>query len=399
MKYITRSITDELVQSSQEMPVIALLGPRQSGKSTLARQCFPEKPYISLEDLEPREFARNDPIRFLERYREGAVFDEIQRVPDLFSYLQTEVDRDDRPGRFILTGSHQFSLVEKINQSLAGRIRLLRLLPFSIEELRSKNPALSLDQLMFSGLYPRIHANGLRPSPWLGDYFESYVQKDVRMIKSIGDLDRFIIFVKMLAARVGQLLNLTALGNDCGISHNTARSWLNVLEASFIVFTLQPHHKNFNKRLVKTPKVYFYDSGLLCYLLQIGDPRQLEVHSQRGSIFESFIIAELTKAYFNQGARAPLSFWRDKGGHEIDLIIEKAGALLPVEIKSSKTISSSFFQGLNYWQGLAGDEEPAYLIYGGEESYKREGAYVVGWLEAANEVVFRGMREKNAPHS
>ena len=363
------------------MPVIAVLGPRQSGKSTLARATFPDKEYVSLEDLNEREFAQSDPLSFLARYKDGAIFDEIQRAPDLFSYLQSEVDRDDTPGRFILTGSHQFSLVEKITQSLAGRIRLLKLLPFSFSEVGVENR--NLDEMMFSGLYPRIHHRALRPDRWLSDYFDTYVQKDVRQIKNIGDLDKFVTFVKMLASRVGQLLNLSSVGNDCGISHNTAQSWLTILEGSYIVYTLKTHHKNFNKRLVKTPKVYFYDTGLLCHLLAITNPTELATHRLRGGIFESMILTEVIKSCFNRGTTPPLYFWRDKLGHEIDGVLEKASFLIPIEIKSGKTVGSDFFKGLQYWAKLSKSEEPGYLVYGGDDSYERQGTKVLSWKDLA----------------
>ena len=382
MEYIERELSAELLESSREMPLVAILGPRQSGKSTLAKLSFPEKEYISLEDIDAREFATQDPIGFLKKYKRGAIFDEIQRVPSLFSYLQTEVDNDDAPGRYILTGSHQFSLVERITQSLAGRIRLLRLLPLSFDELGVED--MNLEKLMFCGMYPRIHHRNLRPSRWLADYFETYIQKDVRMIKNIGDLDKFVTFVKMLAARAGQILNLSSLGNDCGISHNTAQSWLTVLEGSYIVFTLQPHHKNFNKRLVKSPKVYFYDSGLLCYLLNITKESELATHSLRGGIFEGMMLTEILKYYYNIGMKPPLYFWRDKIGNEIDGLLEYSQELVPVEIKSGQTINASFFKGLNYWQKIASYQGAMYLLYGGDESYLRSGVHITSWRQVTH---------------
>ena len=382
MEIISRKMQPELKLAAKETPIVALLGPRQSGKTTLTRHCFPDHEYVSLEDLDKRNFAISDPIGFLNRYKKGAIFDEVQRVPALFSFLQTKVDRDDTPGRFILTGSHQFHLVEQITQSLAGRISLLRLLPFSMEELaESKTEVGDLYSHLIKGQYPRIWHQNIRPERWLSNYFETYVQKDVRQIKNISDLNTFVTFVKMLAARSGQLLNLSSLGNDCGISHNTASSWLSVLEGSFIVFRLYSHHKNFNKRLIKTPKIYFYDSGLACFLLGIGDSDQLMSHSMRGGIFEGFIISESLKYFHNSGKNPPLYFWRDKTGNEVDLLVEHGAKLFPIEIKSGSTIASDFFKGLNYWNKLSQSDGESALIYGGDDSHKRLSTHVISWKD------------------
>lgn len=380
MEIINRKMRSELLLSAKESPIVALLGPRQSGKTTLAKACFPDHEYVSLEDLDKREFATSDPVGFLERYQKGAIFDEVQRVPELFSFLQTEVDRNDSVGRFILTGSHQFHLVEQITQSLAGRISLLKLLPFSMEELiENKIEVGSLYSHLLKGQYPRVWHKNIRPEKWLSNYFETYIQKDVRQIKNIGDINKFVNFVKMLAARSGQLLNLSSLGNDCGISHNTASSWLSVLEGSFVVFTLNSHHKNFKKRLVKAPKVYFYDSGLACFLLGISKAEELMTHSMRGGIFEGFIISECMKYFLNEGKTPPLYFWRDKTGNEVDLIIENGETLTSVEIKSASTINGDFFKGLEYWSKLSKIEDSSVIIYGGEDSHVRNKTKIVSW--------------------
>lgn len=381
MKPIRRDLEQEVLLSAKEYPILAILGPRQSGKSTLVKMLFPEKKYVSLENMDIRNFAIQDPNSFIESYKDGAILDEIQRVPELFSYLQTEVDRDPTPGRFILTGSHQYHLNEKISQSLAGRVALLRLLPFSLHELKKINPSLNLNEVLFNGFYPRIHDQKLRPTKWLNNYIETYIDKDVRLIKNIQDLNLFSLFIKMCAARVGQLVNLQSIGNDCGIDQNTVKAWLSILESSFIIKRLQPHHKNFNKRLIKTPKLYFYDTGLLCQLLDIEKHEDLQTHPLRGGIFENYVIADLQKFFFNQGQKPPLYFWRDRKGHEIDCLVEKSGLLIPIEIKSGKTINSDFFKNLKFWKELTQTQDESFLVYAGEEIQKRKETIVIPWSQ------------------
>ncbi|MCK4818083.1 ATP-binding protein, partial [bacterium] len=299
-----RIISHKLKQLVTQYPVVAITGPRQSGKTTLVKYVFPERPYISLEDPDIREFASTDPRGFLSTYPVGAILDEIQRAPELFSYLQTRVDETGREGLYILTGSFNLGLMEGISQSLAGRVALLNLLPFSLLELAqaSQEPE-TLQDLLFAGLYPRIHDKKISPHEWYANYVSTYLERDVRMVTKVTDLGRFQLFIRMCAARSGQIVNLSALGDDCGITHNTARAWLSVLQAGFIVFLLRPHHKNFNKRLVKRPKLYFYDSGLLCYLLGIDIPQSLAIHAFRGQIFETWVVGELLKGRFNRGLK------------------------------------------------------------------------------------------------
>jgi hypothetical protein len=378
-----RILTTELIQLASKFPLVAITGPRQSGKTTILRATFPELAYVSLEDLDTREFAESDPRGFLGNYAQGAILDEVQRVPKLFSYLQTHVDKQAKPGQFILSGSQNFLLLENITQSLAGRVALLNLLPLSLVELKQKQPQLNnLEEKMFTGLYPKLYKDNISPSDWYPNYIQTYVERDVRLIKNITDLSTFQRFLKMCANRCGQLVNLSALATDCGITHNTAKAWLSVLESSFIIFLLQPHYNNLNKRIIKSPKLYFYDTGLVCSLLGINNYEQLSAHYLRGGIFETFIIAELCKYYFNQGIRPPLYFWRDQSGHEVDCLIEKADELIPVEIKSGKTVASDFFSGINYWRDLAGQAVNAsYLIYGGEQQQQRNEVQVVSWNE------------------
>ncbi len=380
---IPRHAEKTLRELTQGYPIIGITGPRQSGKSTLARHIFADKPYVSLEDPDDYERAQDDPRGFLAAYPDGAVFDEAQRCPHLFSYLQGLVDADPRPGRFVLTGSQQFGLLAGVTQSLAGRIALVQLLPFSLHEcygLQAAQPAVSLDEVLFTGLYPPVHDRDLRPSIWYANYLQTYIERDVRQLINVRDLSVFQRFVRLCAGRIGQLLNLSNLAVDAGINASTARAWIAILEASYIVYLLQPHHQNFNKRLIKTPKLYFCDPGLAVYLLTIRDPAQLNAHAQRGALFETFVVGELLKAHYNQGEPAGLYFWRDRSGHEIDLLIQRSDGLQPLEIKSGQTLNRDFFKGLHRWLGLAGSAavDPA-LIYGGLTAATHQGIRVIPW--------------------
>ena len=383
-----RIISHKLKQLVTQYPVVAITGPRQSGKTTLVKYVFPERPYISLEDPDIREFASTDPRGFLSTYPVGAILDEIQRAPELFSYLQTRVDETGREGLYILTGSFNLGLMEGISQSLAGRVALLNLLPFSLLELAqaSQEPE-TLQDLLFAGLYPRIHDKKISPHEWYANYVSTYLERDVRMVTKVTDLGRFQLFIRMCAARSGQIVNLSALGDDCGITHNTARAWLSVLQAGFIVFLLRPHHKNFNKRLVKRPKLYFYDSGLLCYLLGIDTPQSLAIHTFRGQIFETWVVGELLKGRFNRGLKENIYFWRDNVGHEVDCVIDQGIRLIPLEIKSGATVTRDFFKGLSYWYKISGyPSREGYLIYGGDGDQKRKEGHVLGWRSFAEKI-------------
>ncbi|MBN2321947.1 MAG: ATP-binding protein [Acidobacteria bacterium] len=381
---IPRSVEKVLPSLISGYPVITITGPRQSGKTTLSREFFASKPYVSFENPDTREEAQSDPRSFLERYRDGAVFDEVQRLPELLSYLQQIVDEGPKSCRFVLTGSQQFGLNSKITQSLAGRTALIHLLPFSYEELYSfhdKNP--SMESALFTGLYPPIHDRGLDPQKWYADYVQTYIERDIRSILNVRDLSLFQLFLKMCAARCGCLINLSGIASDCGITHNTAKEWISILEAGYIVFRVVPYFNNLGKRLVKTPKLYFYDTGLATYLLGIKAPEQLAVHPHRGAIFETFIAAEIMKSAFHSAEPPSLYFWRDRSGNEIDFIIDRGSDLLPIEAKSGRTVASDWFDGLKNWRAFARDRaKQAVLIYGGDETYSREGTTVTSWRKA-----------------
>lgn len=367
--------------------MLAITGPRQSGKTTLARAAFPDKPYVSLENPDEREFAERDPKRFLARFPEGAILDEVQRCPALLSWLQGIVDEAPLMGRFVLTGSAQFDLVAGMNQSLAGRVGRIELLPLSLAEMREGEcmPP-TLDRLLLTGGYPALYQRELAASDWFSNYVATYLERDVRQLIAVRDLSQFQRFVRMCAARSGQLLNLAALGADCGISAVTAREWLSVLEASYLVTRLPPYFRNFGKRLVKTPKLYFLDVGLMAWLLGIRDEASLVTHAARGALFETWVVAEMIKWRFNAGWPADLFFWRDSTGHEIDLLFETSAGLQAVEIKSGATFAADWLDGFVKWQKFVGDAptlKPV-LIYGGDASHEREGCLLTGWRDLAD---------------
>jgi len=384
---LNRSAFPTALRLAQGFPVLAITGPRQSGKTTMARALFAGKPYVSLEDPEERLFADTDPRGFLARFPQGAILDEVQRCPGLFSYLQGVVDERQRMGEFIITGSQQFGLMSSIAQSLAGRVGLLQLLPFSLAELKEGGmlPA-TLDAAMLQGSYPPLYDRPVMPGDWFPNYVSTYLERDVRQLLVVRDLSLFQRFLKMCAARSGQLLNLSALASDCGISHVTAREWMTVLEASYIVYLLRPHHRNFGKRLVKMPKLYFLDTGLMAYLLGIRDTDTLSTHASRGALFETLVVSEWVKRQFNAGQVAELYFWRDSAGHEVDLLIPDGNRFMPVEIKSGSTFSADWTAALRKLSALFGDAalSPG-IVYGGEGRYEREGCHVAGWKALAEQ--------------
>lgn len=382
---ITRNIAPVLRQLASQYPVITLTGPRQSGKTTLAKSLFPQKPYVTLENPDTRRFATDDPRGFLSNYAQGAILDEIQRVPELPSYIQGMVDADSKPGRFILTGSQQFELMTQITQSLAGRTAVLRLLPFTLAEVRRlkgdvKPPDLA--QTMLDGFYPRIHDKSLNPSQALADYFATYVERDLRQLTAVHDLQRFERFVRLCAGRTGQLLNLDSLGNDAGVSHATARAWIDLLQTSYIVHLLPPWFTNSGKRLIKSPKLYFYDVGLACWLLGLRTSEQVSRDPLWGSLFENFIIMEALKDRLNVGESAEMYFYRDSEGNEVDLLLPTGGKLHAIEIKAGATVNPDYFKGLKTFAAhhprvVAGGG----VVFGGTQSQGRSDWPVHSWLD------------------
>lgn len=377
--HIARAIEAEILRASKSYHVLSLLGPRQSGKTTLSRFLFPQFKYINLEHPETRQLALADPKALLSANGPLIVFDEIQRVPELLSYIQVLVDEENSKWRFIITGSQSLEISKKISQTLAGRTRIFKILPLTLTELQTaKLSKDSLDEQMLYGCYPRIYSESLDPSTWLSSYFETYVEKDVRQLMNIKEMDEFNRFIRLCAGRIGQLVNYSQLGNEAGVTQPTAQSWLGLLRATFVLFTLAPHHKNFNKQVIKTPKLYFYDTGLLCYLLRIKTTDQLFSHPLRGQIFENLIVAEYTKTFFNQGEESPLYFWRDKKGHEVDLILDQGNMLFPIEIKSSTTFNEDFLKNIHFFNSLQ-KTESGRCVYGGENPLSLKGIEVVPW--------------------
>lgn len=378
---IPRHMLPVLLDRARRQPVVTVTGPRQSGKTTLCRLAFPDRPYVNLEQPDAREFARGDPRAFLDGLRDGAIIDEIQRVPELLSWIQVEVDARPAPGRFILTGSHQFELDRHVAQSLAGRTALLRLLPLSVAELQAAGP-LTTDELLQRGGYPRIHADSLDPAVALGDYFETYVQRDLRELVQLRHLAEFERFVRLAAGRVGQVLNLQGLAADVGISGHTAREWIGLLEASFIVFRLPPWFANIGKRLVKSPKLYFCDVGLAAWLVGIRRSEHLAAHPLRGHLFENLAVLEALKTYANAGERADLHFFRDSAGNEVDLVLEHDQTLMLVEIKSASSVAPDAMRAVAaVRRGLGNRATWGALVHDGDEAQRRSDFDVVPYRE------------------
>jgi len=364
---IEREMKTSLLQLAEQYPVVLITGPRQSGKTTLCRTTFADKAYANLETPDIRQYAIDDPKSFLADYADGVVLDEIQRAPELLSYIQGLVDEDERAGRFILTGSQQFELMRSVTQSLAGRVGILKLLPCSISELQRHGMPADPDKQIFTGGYPRIYARILNPTQVMGDYFETYVQRDIRQLIHLKNVEVFETFVRLCAGRIGQLLNLSSLGADAGVSHATAREWINPLEASYILFQLRPWHANISKRLVKSPKLYFYDTALASYLLGMESTTHLRSHPLRGNLFENLVIVEALKFRLNRGKRSNLSFYRDSAGHEVDLLLTSGTQVYPIEIKSGATINRDYFKGLNFFSRLeATSVTQGAVIYAGD---------------------------------
>jgi predicted AAA+ superfamily ATPase len=378
---IFRAATFKVQFLAQQFKAVAIIGPRQSGKTTLAKYVFPEKAYVNFENPDTRLFATEDPRGFLSNYPDGAIFDEAQRVPALFSYLQQILDESLTNGLFIITGSNNFLLQESISQSLAGRVAYLTLLPLTLEEIGTQHT--TCNELLVRGAYPGLYKEAIDPNTWYANYIRTYIERDVRLLKNINNLLTFERFVRLCAGRVGQLLNMQSLAIEVGVDAKTINTWMGILEMTFVAFRLQPYHKNFNKRLVKMPKLYFYDTGLAAALLGIENSQQLELNSFRSALFENFVILDLIKQRFNQAKASNLFFWRDSAGNELDILIDQTERLIPVEIKSGQTVTPAFFKGLNYWQKLTG-EEGGYVIYGGNQMEKRsQGRTVLPYTDLA----------------
>lgn len=410
---LARQAEHQLAELAPWYPVIAITGPRQSGKTTLARLAFPAKPYVSLEDPDARETALADPRRFLAQFPDGAVIDEAQRAPALFSYLQTRVDQDRHVGKpaqadWVLTGSQHFGLIAPITQSLAGRVGLLHLLPFSLGELQQAGHALArapLEVLLWHGLYPPVVDRGIPPSVWYADYFATYVERDVRQLINLRDLAAFRSFVRMCAARCAQAVHLSGLAADCGISANTAKGWLSILEASYIVFTLPQHHANYGKRLVKAPKLYFYDTGLAAWLAGLRSAQELALSSLRGPLFETWAIGEVLKTRSHNRLDPTLHYWRDKLGVEIDLLIDGGTRLVPMEFKAGQTVAGDWVHNLRRYLALAAGKaaptpiDDPVVVYGGDAPHVRDGIGIRGWrdLPALSLQVLGGLTTSRAP--
>lgn len=362
---------------------VVVTGPRQAGKTTLVRATFPGRPYVSLEDPDESRFARDDPRGFLARFPDGAILDEVQRTPDLLSYLQRIFDEDQRPGLFILTGSQHFGLISGIRQSLAGRVALLHLLPLSSGELaRAAQLPANLDEVLWRGGYPTLHDSNVDPIKWLDNYITTYIERDVRGILDVRNLATFESFVRLCAGHTAQLVHLSKLGNETGITHPTANAWIDILEASYVVFRLPPFHASFIKRVTKTPKLYFYDTGLACRLLGISSPQQLVTHPMRGALFENWVITEVMKERHGRGFESVAHFWRTTRGDEIDIVLDRQPAPIPIECKSGATVLDRWWNSIDAWRRIAAESsaEP-WLVYGGDASYRRREVNVVGWAD------------------
>lgn len=392
----SRHLLPIIRSAARQNPVVTLTGPRQSGKTSLARAAFPRHNYVSLEDAEVRSFANEDPRHFLGQHRSGVVIDDFHRAPYLLTYLQEIVDHTPRHGRFVLIGSEHF-MPTPVGQTFREGYATLHLLPYSFTELASL-PALDVSALgrrpphqrpprkadlmetLFRGFYPQIHDRRADARGWLRDYLQTFVERDLRQRVNVGDLEVFRLFLRMCAGRNGQLLNLSSLASDAGVTHTTVRRWLSALVDSFLVFLLPAHRRSFNRRLIKSPKLYFLDTGLLCNLLRIRSPEELRTHAARGAVFESFVLSELLKARLHRGEEPGIYFWRDSAGHEIDFVIADGERLTPVEARSGQTIAGDFFTGLEFWRKLSGTRE-AVLVYGGDRSFRRLGATVYRWSD------------------
>jgi uncharacterized protein len=377
---IDREIAPIIIRLRRQFPVITLTGPRQSGKTTLIKSLYTDLPYVSLEDIDIRKNAINDPRGFLANFPHGAVLDEVQRAPEIFSYIQGIVDNN-KAVHFVLSGSQNFLLLQNITQSLAGRAAILKLLPFGISELHAAKIVFeNYEEIIFRGLYPGLYDREIGPNYFYPSYISTYIERDVRQIKNIENLNIFSDFLHLCAGRTGQIINLNSLAADAGISPNTAKSWLSILEASYIIYYLQPYYKNYNKRITKSPKLYFYDTGLVCSLLGIYSAEQVKTYHSKGALFENMIITELVKNRLHRGENPRFYFWQNKTKQEIDLIIDKNDIPVPYEIKSGMTMNDSYFSNLNYWKKITGEKsQNLNIIYGGEANLRTSNGNFISW--------------------
>ncbi len=383
MVYFERELTQEVLLAAQQYPVVTITGPRQSGKTTLIRHCFPDKAYVNLEAPDLRELARRDPRAFLGQWSKGVILDEVQHVPELLSYIQVRVDENPEKGQYILTGSHQFALNEAISQSLAGRTAVLHLLPLSLQELAKTGEPIEVHQQIFQGFYPRLYQDQLDPTRSFRHYLQTYLERDVRQLIQIKDLHCFQQFLKLCAGRIGQLFNQNNLANELGISNHTVKSWLSILEASYVIFRLPPYHANISKRLVKMPKYYFTDTGLACYLLEINDAAQLMRDPLRGALFENMLVMEFVKHRLNQGLDPQVYFYRDSQGTEVDVIFKTGSQLTPIEIKMSETFHPDFLKNIAIFQKLFPEQAvPGYLLYRGQFEQAIDQTTLLNYLHA-----------------
>ena len=378
---IPRQISSKIFEHVKKMPVLAITGPRQSGKTTLVKHLFPNYSYLNLENLVEREFAETDPIGFLKNHPKGLILDEIQNVPELFSFIQTIVDDTGEQGKFVLTGSNNFLLLEKITQSLAGRVTIFHLLPFSLRELAaSKISFRHYEEILWKGFYPRLHDKKLMPSDIYPSYIQTYIERDLRKLINVKNLSQFQRFLRLCAGRIGQIVNFSNISTETGVDYKTIQNWLSILETSYIVYTLPAWYENFNKRITKSPKLYFYDTGIACYLLAINSTNDLDVHFAKGALFENMIMNEIRKSYHNHNISSRMYFWRENNGIEIDLILDKGNKFIPIEIKSGRTINQDFFKNLLAIKKLGKNKiENLFLIYGGEEDQERSDVSVRSW--------------------
>ncbi len=371
---IKREAEKTIITLATQYKAVAVIGPRQSGKTTLVRYVFKNKEYVNFENPDIRLFAMEDPRGFLSNYPNGAIFDEAQRVPELFSYLQQILDESTNNGQFIITGSNNFLLQETISQSLAGRVGYLKLLPLTLHEIKVKKSAVS--QHIFKGFYPSLFNDTIDNSLWYSNYITTYIERDVRLIKNISNLVTFERFIRLCAGRIGQLLNMNSLAVEVGVDNKTISAWISVLEASFVLFRLHPYHKNFNKRIVKMPKIYFYDTGLASALLGIQNSNQLDLHPFRGALFENMVIVDMLKTRFNKAKSNNLYFWRNHIGNEIDILLDNGLTIAPIEIKSGQTITNNYFKGIKYWNKIT-KTNGGYVVYGGSMEQKRSNEITV----------------------